>query len=84
VTGTRVLGNKISVTTGDGMMLDQARKLTVGDGTTGAGNQVTGSQGYGLYAQGECSGSVVQGNVIVANAQGNVNLTNSRGIVYIP
>jgi putative cofactor-binding repeat protein len=37
-----------------------------------------------LYAYGLCAGSVVQGNVIEANAQGNVNLTESRGIEYIP
>ncbi len=49
-----------------------------------AGNSIVGNQGYGLYAYGLCTGSVVQANVIVANAQGNVNPTKSRGIRYIP
>ena len=84
VTGTQVQGNEISGNAGNGVMLASARKLTIGGSSSGAGNGIVGNQGYGLYAFGVCTGSVVQANVIVANAEGNVNLTNSRGIKYIP
>ena len=91
VTGTQVQDNAISGNAGDGVTLVKARKVTIGGNTSGAGsqiahqgNRIVTNQGYGLYALGVCTGSVVQGNMIVANAQGNVNLTNSRGITYIP
>jgi hypothetical protein len=61
-------------------MLDQAQGVTIGGSFSGAGDGIVGNQGYGLYAYGLCAGSVVQENVIVANAKGNVNLTKSRGI----
>ena len=66
------------------MTLDRAQRLTVGGSDPGTGNGIVGNQGFGLYAQGLSTGSLVQGNVIVANATGNVNLTKSRGITYIP
>jgi len=50
----------------------------------GPGNRIVINQGYGLYARGNCNGSLVQGNTIAANTQGNVDLSNSRGITYIP
>ncbi len=84
VTGTRVQGNEINTNAGNGVMLDQAQGVTIGGSFSGAGNGIVGNQGYGLYAYGLCAGSVVQENVIVANAKGNVNLTKSRGIKYIP
>jgi len=84
VTGTQVQGNEISGNAGNGVMLVQARSLTIGGNSSGAGNGIVGNQSYGVLAYGVCSGSVVQANVIVANAQGNVNLTKSHGITYIP
>ena len=84
VRGTKVEGNAISNNTGDGVMLYKARRLMVGGSSAGSGNGIVANRSYGLYALGGCNGSVVQGNVIVANAQGNVNLTQSRGITYIP
>lgn len=84
VRGTKVEGNAISNNTGDGVMLYKARRLMVGGSSVGSGNGIVANRNYGLYALGGCNGSVVQGNVIVANAQGNVNLTQSRGITYIP
>ncbi len=80
VKGTQVLGNAIRQSAGDGVMLYSAQNLTVGGSISAAGNGIVANQGYGLEALGACSGSVVQGNVIVANAQGNVNLTKSRGL----
>jgi trimeric autotransporter adhesin len=84
VTGMQVQGNMIRSNSGNGVSLAQARSVTIGGGVSGDGNQIVTNQGFGVYATGLCSGSVVQGNVIVANTKGNVNLTNSRGVTYIP
>jgi parallel beta-helix repeat protein len=92
VTGTQVQNNAISGNARDGVALVKAKKVTIGGNSSGGssqvvagpGNRIVVNQGYGLYARGDCNGSVVQGNTIAANAQGNVNLTNSRGITYIP
>jgi hypothetical protein len=84
VTGTRVEGNAISDNSGDGVMLRSARGLMIGGSEPLSGNGIVLNQSYGLFAYGLCSGTVVQDNVIVANAMGNVNLTKSRGITYIP
>jgi trimeric autotransporter adhesin len=84
VTGTQVQGNEISGNTGNGVMLAGAQRLTIGGNSSGAGNVIVGNQSYGVLAYGVCSDTVVQANVIVANAQGNVNLTKSHGITYIP
>jgi trimeric autotransporter adhesin len=84
VTGTRLIDNQITSNSGDGVMLANARKLTIGGLASGTGNGIVANLGFGLYAFGMCSGSVVQRNVIVANAKGNVNLRRSRGITYIP
>jgi hypothetical protein len=40
--------------------------------------------GYGVYARGACSGTVLQRSTIIANAQGNLNLSRSRGITDLP
>jgi hypothetical protein len=82
--GTRAEGNAISGNAGNGVTIAMARRLTVGGSAPGSGNRIVGNQGYGLYAFGVCSGSVVRGNAIASNAKGNVNLTRSRGVVYIP
>ena len=84
VTGTQVQGNTITTSGANGVMLDQAKSLMLGGGDAGAGNMIVLNQGFGLFAFGVCTGSVVQANTIVANAQGNVNLINSKGIKYIP
>ena len=84
VTGTQVLDNEISTNSGDGVMLVNAKRLTIGGIAPGAGNGIVSNLGYGLYAFGICSGTVVQKNMIAANAKGNVNLSGSRGITYIP
>jgi hypothetical protein len=84
VTGTHIEDNAINSNTGDGVMLVNARRLSIGGSASGAGNRIVGNLGFGLYAVGVCSGSLVQQNAIVVNAKGNVNLTRSRGITYIP
>ena len=77
-------GDQISGNTGNGVTLVTALGVTIGGSSTGAGNQIVNNQGYGVYASGVSSGTVVQQNVIAANSAGNVNLTNSSGITYIP
>ncbi len=84
VAGTVVQRNVINQNAGSGVTIGAARKLIVGGSATGAGNLITMNLSYGVYAYGVCTGTVVQGNLILVNAQGNVNLTNSHGITYIP
>ena len=84
VAGTQVRGNNTISNASDGLMLVKARRLIVGGSSSEDGNEVLSNQGYGLYATGLCTGTLVQQNVFVANTQGKVNLTGSRGITYIP
>ncbi|WP_237170493.1 beta strand repeat-containing protein [Paludisphaera borealis] len=68
--------NKILNSGGNGVTIQSSKSNLV------QGNQISGSQGWGLFAQGVCTATVVNGNVIQTNALGNVNLTNSKGVVY--
>jgi hypothetical protein len=43
-----------------------------------------GNQGWGLYAQGDCNGTLVQGALISDNARGDVDLSKSKGVTYNP
>ena len=70
--------NKILNSGGDGVTIHSSRRNIV------SGNEISGSQGYGLIADGVCIGTVVRGNTITSNAAGNVNLKKSVGVVYIP
>ena len=79
-----VLGDQIADNGGNGVTIIQARRLTVGGIASGAGNQITSNNGYGIEAAGVCSGTLVASNLIAANSQGSVNLAKSRGITYIP
>ena len=72
------LQNKIMNSLGNGVEL-RSTSHNILDG-----NQVISNQGYGVYATGACTGSVVRQNVTVANTLGNVNLSKSRGITYLP
>jgi hypothetical protein len=81
---THVEGNEISGNAANGVTFANARQLTIGGSTPGAGNRIVGNRGYGLYASGNCTGALVLGNVIRSNAAGDVNLANSRGVVYLP
>ena len=79
-----ILGDQIGNNGGDGVMIVQAKKLTVGGSTSGASNAIVSNQGYGLEAIGACYGTLVQNNAFVANTQGSVNLKKSRGVTFIP
>jgi hypothetical protein len=84
VSGTTVVNTTIRGNAGDGVDLSAARGLAVGGGTPAAGNPVLNNAGYGVYAAGNCKGTVIQRNPIRGNAKGDVNLTNSTGITYVP
>jgi trimeric autotransporter adhesin len=84
VPGSTVAGNTIMDNANNGVTLDQAQRLTLGGAAAGAGNAITGNFGVGLYAFGPSTGTLVQGNTIVANTAGNVDLSKSRGITFIP
>jgi hypothetical protein len=79
-TGTRIQGNTIRSNSGNGVMLVNATRITVGGAATGAGNLIASNGGFGITAGGTCTGSLIQGNVITGNALGKVNVRNAKGI----
>ena len=79
-----IVGDQIGNNGGDGVMIMQAKKLTVGGSASGASNAIVSNQGYGLEAIGACNGTLVQNNAFVANTEGSVNLKRSRGVTFIP
>jgi parallel beta-helix repeat protein len=79
-TGTRIQGNTIRSNSGNGVMLVNATRITVGGAATGAGNLIASNGGFGITAGGTCTGSLIQGNVITGNALGTVNVRNAKGI----
>jgi hypothetical protein len=83
VTGTEAEGNQINSNTSNGVTLAQARRVVIGGSAAGTGNQIVSNQGYGVYAFGISTGSVVQQNVIAENTAGDVNLTKASGITFI-
>lgn len=70
--------NKILNSRGNGVTIRSSRRNAV------LGNEIVGNLGYGLFASGLCTGTVVKSNSITSNAKGNVDVTKARGIVYIP
>jgi len=69
---------KIANSGGDGLAVIGSRNNRV------RGGEIVSNRGYGLYAEGDASGTVVRDAQISGNARGDVDLTNSRGVVYIP
>jgi hypothetical protein len=85
LTGTRVVGSTFSGGLRGGL-LDGARNLVFG--VLGRGNLVTDSRaaptqpkfsGTGVRAQGDCTGTIIAGNVFTANNYG-VGLVNASGL----
>ena len=69
---------KVAFNRGNGLTFHSSRRNTI----TGA--QIVDNRKYGLFAVGNCAGTVVQGSTIKRNLTGDVNLSRARGIVYIP
>ncbi len=78
--GGFIQANSIVNNTGNGITLDSAEHLTVGGSKAGAGNSITGNTGFGLFATGDCDGTVVKGNTIRNNGRGNINARKAKDI----
>jgi hypothetical protein len=70
------LRNLIRFNGGNGLTLRSSRTAAI------VGNDILNNQNYGLRATGNCAGSMVHGNTILANTGGDVNLSGCRGIYY--
>jgi parallel beta-helix repeat protein len=77
-TGTRIRGNTVIGHSGSGVVLKDARGITVGGASPSAGNVIQSNLGNGLLASGICTGSVVQGNTMSGNRLGNLNTRSAR------
>lgn len=77
--GSRVQANTVSGN-GSGVMLVDARGVLVGGTADADRNTITGNRGYGLFAMGNCTGSVVQRNVISGNGR-NVLTARAFGLI---
>ena len=71
VPGSTVAGNTIAQNAGNGLTLAMAEQLLVGGAQAEAGNHhVVSNGGFGLYAFGLSTGTLVQANTILLNAAG--------------
>jgi Bacterial Ig domain len=75
VTGTQAQGNGEYY--GSGVYLENSPFATVGGTISGAGNLVSGNNGFGVYFDPTSDNAVVQGNLIGTDATGTVALGNS-------
>jgi parallel beta-helix repeat protein len=76
-TGSRLQANTVSGN-GSGVMLVGARGVLVGGTTDADRNTITGNRGYGLFATGNSTGSIVQRNVISGNGRNVFTARASR------
>lgn len=70
---TRVVFNQ-----GNGLSIRSSREDHV------RGVEIVANQGYGLFAIGDCFGTVVRDSPIRRNGAGNVNISRAKGIIYVP
>jgi len=77
--GTLVQNNSIRGNHGNGVTLSAARGVTIG-GVSGAGNAIASNQGYGLFARGLSTGSLVEGNTFHDNTFGDVDTRAAVGL----
>jgi hypothetical protein len=75
---TAALQDKIAFNGGIGVTIASSLNNLV------QGNVIGGNLGWGLFAYGDCTGTLVANNTIWINAAGNVNLFYSRGVRFIP
>jgi hypothetical protein len=80
----RVTNNVIAANFGSGVVLAAGLNNLIGWPEAEFGNVIVNNFGFGLFALGDCTGSVVRGNTILSNAQGNVDLSRSHGIIFVP
>ncbi|MFM8494203.1 MAG: lipocalin family protein [Planctomycetia bacterium] len=70
--GTVISASSFSANVGHGVSLRAAQRLTIGGLASGAGNEIVSNGGFGVAATGPCTGSLVVGSEIGANALGQV------------
>jgi lipocalin len=70
--GSVISGSSFSGNVGNGVSLQNARGLTIGGRTSGAGNTIVSNGGFGVAATGPFAGSFVVGSEIGDNALGQV------------
>lgn len=75
--------NTISANGGSGLMLSSAQGLRIGGTAPGEGNAVISNRAFGLYAVGDCAGSVVLGNSFAFNGLGNEQLARATGLLVV-
>jgi nitrous oxidase accessory protein NosD len=78
--GTRLQANTV-INNGSGVMLVAARAVVVGGTADADRNTITGNRGYGLFATGNSTGSVVQRNVISGNGR-NIVTARAFALAY--
>jgi len=82
---TVVQGNTITNNRGSGVLMDNARGITIGLTAEGAGvaNTIVNNSGFGLRAWGTSTGSAVRRNIISGNNV-DVQIAAAKGLTYVP
>ncbi|MFM7136801.1 MAG: beta strand repeat-containing protein [Planctomycetota bacterium] len=70
--GSVIAGNSFRGNVGHGVSLQSARGLRIGGRIAGAGNEIVSNGGFGVAANGPCTGSIVVGSELGDNALGQV------------
>ena len=72
-----LIADKIEFNGGDGLSIFSSMNNAV------AGNTIS-SNVTGIYANGACTGTVINGNTVVTNSTTNVDISTATGITYTP
>ncbi len=88
-TGSSMQGNQVLQNGLNGVSLTGVTGMLIGGTAAEAANLIQGQfSGWGLYATGVCTGSVVQANTITGNFisgnAANVDVSSATGITYVP
>jgi hypothetical protein len=80
ISGTTAIGNNIAGI----YVLDGAQDNSIGGAATGAGNVISGNNGYGLFLGNPATtGNLIQGNFIGTRADGSNSLANGYVGIYV-